>query len=106
MYFYLLFWRYRMNSELLNIEHSRGAEEIKAFCDVLSQELGLQRLDSWWSRDLNPSRDDAPHCFTVTTTIGARQYWFTAEEVSGYLGGQTTDWVQSIIRAELEDLLY
>src|SRR5262249_6137380 len=94
-----------MSSDHMDVITSLSAEEIRAYCRTLAQELELMLEDVWWSHDLAPDDPDAPYHLVLSVTkpfIADPQFWFTREEVLGYATGETKITIQGEIRKDLE----
>lgn len=87
------------------ILQSVAAWQIVHFCSALCQELGLHMVSASWERAVNPLRANAPYHLLVQTTVGIRDWWFTAEEIAEYPAKAVIAKVQGPIRAGLADLL-
>src|SRR5262245_52409121 len=87
------------------ILQSVAAWQIAAFCSALCQELGLHMVNASWERGFNPLRANAPYHLLVQTTVGIRDWWFTAEEIAEYPTQAGATKVQGTIRVGIADLL-
>jgi hypothetical protein len=97
-----------MSSDHMDVITSLSAEEIRAYCRTLAQELELTLADVadvWWSYDLAPDHPEAPYHLVLSITKPLKttpEFWFTREQVLGYTTGTTSGAIQSEIRQDLK----
>jgi hypothetical protein len=92
-----------MNSKDSARIRSRGADEIRDYCINLGQQFGLELKHVFWGVDESPPCPDAPYKLTVK--MGPQElpwFWFTRDEIEGYITGTSTRCVQDRIRKDLE----
>jgi hypothetical protein len=94
-----------MTYDHLDLEQSAGARQIQAYCDDVSQALGLELKSVWWRWLSTAPAGSARHGLDVEATIGSYDGGLTCADIEGYATGQTTDAVHATIRTKLEALL-
>jgi hypothetical protein len=94
-----------MTHDTLEIKQSEGAKQIQAFCCATSAQLGLELLSVAWGWHSTAPAGGHRHHLSVKAASGSHEFGFTCADLEGYPTGQTTNEVNTTIRARLEDLL-
>jgi hypothetical protein len=95
-----------MNSEDRDLILSTAAEQIRDYCYEHGQQLGLELERVYWGVDEAPRCLDAPYKLTVKVRPKKLPwFFFTRDQIEGYLTGVSTACVQSRIREGLEACL-
>jgi hypothetical protein len=92
----------------MDVMISQGAEEIRTYCHDLAQELEITLVDACWGDTFAPDYIQAPYHLVLTLTKPLQttlEFWFTREQVLGYIVGMTKTAIRIQIRDDLETRL-
>jgi hypothetical protein len=92
-----------MDSVDRNLILTPAADKIRDYCYELGHQLGLKLECVYWGVDKAPRCPNAPYKLTVK--MGPQEFpwfWFTRDEIAGYVTGTSTVSVQDRIRTGLK----